>query len=67
MKKSCYGCKALVHTSGSLDGWCMLNFKINTIEGGYSHYFKPAEQCPKPTTYQKYFDCNEEIKKERGK
>lgn len=53
MKKSCEGCKAL-NSNNNLYLWqCDLNYRIDGHKG------IPLEGCPKPLTYQKWFDLKE--------
>lgn len=55
MKKSCEGCKALdMNSWGGLYLYhCGLDYRLDQNKG------IPLEQCPKPKTYQRYFDMKE--------
>lgn len=52
MKRTCSGCRA-----EGLDGHCDLGYetKVKDIVMGVLYRYKPAEECPKPLTYNAYF------------
>lgn len=50
-------CRAVCDDRGL--GYCRLGFKTQSadIKSFGCCYLKPAEPCPKPRTFQEYFDC----------
>jgi hypothetical protein len=59
MKRSCDGCRALwYHYTFDRYCSCILGYKVKSI---FHHTILvgaiPLEECPKPMTYKKYFNC----------
>lgn len=63
MKRTCNGCRALA-ISVRIGFECELGFPINDTWNGYRHIIAPLQQCPKPKTYEEYFQCREKREKE---
>lgn len=55
VKRSCLGCKALEEHNYPMT--CEFGYKIQITQYTYATKVKPLEECPKPTTYSKYFEC----------
>ena len=60
MKRSCDGCKALEHFSGSFKGRFVLGHPIeqSKVLYGIPLSYKPLEECEKPTTFKKLAELN---------
>lgn len=63
LKKSCKGCRAL--EGFEFDYRCTLGYRltVDTIGEFYGrsiYQAKPLEDCPKPKTYNKYFELHDE-------
>ena len=63
MKKTCFGCRALVWDNGG--PWaprykCALGFRMEATNGSkvspgiYNTILTPKEECPKPLTWKQY-------------
>ena len=61
MKKTCTGCRAL--DDNRFSSSCNLGFKNKSIKKKciMGEYYEciPLEECPKPKTYDKYFELKE--------
>lgn len=59
MKRNCNNCKALTNSFIGIGCRCQLNYEIKPTEyyQGIPISYKPLEDCPKPTTINKFFKC----------
>lgn len=69
-KKDCTDCRALYGITGGPNGICQLGYPIIHIEkpgpGNYKFYVPtPAEPCPKPKTYSKFFNADRYEEKQK--
>lgn len=56
MKKSCYGCKALINRK------CSLKFRMEVSKSESKTNYIPLQQCPKPRTRNKLLSFQNEHK-----
>jgi hypothetical protein len=68
MKKECYGCRAYscrCGKTGESDAKCNLGYKITSFQKDVSigqkgtimiTCYKPDEECPKPKTWEKFYE-----------
>lgn len=54
MKRTCEGCRAFEYDG--VRSRCNLQYDqdIQCSDSGWGYTIKPAEECPKPKTYDKY-------------
>lgn len=57
--KTCNGCRALRGTR-TFEQFCDLHYKMTYYKKGFFECRVPAEICPKPKTYKKYFEARHE-------